>query len=145
MNLIAIKAGILPIVQELGYDLYDLKYLKVRQDGILQVTIDKPEGDIDIEDCVKVSEAVSLYLDDTDPIAEDYQLEVTSPGAERELRNPTEVERFKGHYVFVKTHETEHFGILGGLQNNIITLTIKNKPIGINYIDVVLIRLAIKF
>ncbi len=145
MNLIAIKAGILPIVQELGYDLYDLKYLKVRQDGILQVTIDKPEGDIDIEDCVKVSEAVSLYLDDADPIAENYQLEVTSPGAERELRNPAEIDRFKGHYVFVKTHETEHFGNLAGLQNNIITLTIKNKPVEINYIDVVLIRLAIKF
>lgn len=145
MNLAIIKAGVLPIVQDLGYDLYDLKFLVIHHQNVLQVTIEKADEDIDIEDCVKVSEAVSLYLDDTDPIAEDYQLEVTSPGAERELRNPAEVERFKGHYVFVKTHETEHFGFLAGLQNNIITLTIKNKPIEINYIDVVMIRLAIKF
>lgn len=145
MNLEALKQAIRPIVEDQGYDLYDLHWIKVRKEQVLQVVIDKSEGTIDIEDCVKVSEAVSLYLDDADPTAEDYSLEVTSPGAERELRTPQEIERFKGHYVLVKTLVTEHFGTLVGLIDGAIQLNVKNKIVTIHMIDVRLIRLAIHF
>jgi ribosome maturation factor RimP len=145
MNLEALKNAIRPIVEDQGYDLYDLLWIKVRRDQVLQVVIDKSEGTIDIEDCVKVSEAVSLYLDDADPTAENYSLEVTSPGAERVLRTPQEIERFKGHYVLVKTLETEHFGTLLGLIDGTVQLNVKNKIVTIHMIDVRLIRLAIHF
>lgn len=145
MNIEALKNAIRPIVEDKGYLLYDLKWIKVRKDQVLQVIIDKVEGTIDIEDCVTVSEAVSLYLDDTDPTSENYSLEVTSPGAERELRTPEEIVRFKGHYVMVKTLETEHFGTLLGIDNGALQLNVKNKVITIHMIDVRLIRLAIQF
>jgi ribosome maturation factor RimP len=145
MNIEALKAAIRPIVEDQGYELYDLHWTKVRKEQVLQVIIDKSEGMIDIEDCVKVSEAVSLYLDDADPTSEDYSLEVTSPGAERELRTPAEIERFKGHYVLVKTVTTEHFGTLVGLVDGAVQLNVKNKIVTIHMIDVRLIRLAIHF
>lgn len=145
MNIDALKNAIRPIVEDKGYQLYDLKWIRIRKDQVLQVIIDKNEGTIDIEDCVTVSEAVSLYLDDSDPTSENYSLEVTSPGAERELRTPEEIERFKGYYVMVKTLETEHFGTLLGMESGALQLNVKNKVITIHMIDVRLIRLAIQF
>ncbi|MDP2426428.1 MAG: ribosome maturation factor RimP [Candidatus Izemoplasmatales bacterium] len=144
MNLELLKQAIAPIVEEQGYLMHDLTYQLVNKDHVLQVTIDHLDG-IDIEDCVKVSEAVSLYLDSADPIQEDYQLEVTSPGAERVLKTNADFDRFKGCYVLVKTAEQEHLGLLDGYNEDVIKVKNKNKTVEINRIDISLVRLAIKF
>ena len=69
-----------PAVQELGYQLVELKYSARRgHDGILRLYIDKPQG-ITIDDCERVSHAVSAVLDARDPIPGSYTLEVSSPG-----------------------------------------------------------------
>ena len=76
-----------PIVNEFGLSLWDVRYVKEGADWFLRVFIDKPEG-IDINDCEKVHMTVSPMLDEADPIESAYRLEISSPGIERDLKNP---------------------------------------------------------
>ena len=80
-----------PVVNKLGYELYDVEYLKEGQDWYLRLYIDNENG-IDLDDCEKVSNAVGEELDRVDPIEAAYLLEVSSCGLERRLR---ELKHFK--------------------------------------------------
>lgn len=144
MSVIGFRDEIAKIVASLGFELYDLSYFKQHKDNILQVQIDRFEG-VDIDDCVRVSEAVSQYLDATDPISEDYSLEVTTPGAERKLRNREEILRAVKQYIHVETYEQKLEGTLLAFKDDKLFLSIRNKEIEIKYLDCTLIRLAIKF
>jgi ribosome maturation factor RimP len=144
MSVIGFRDEIAKIVASLGFELYDLSFFKQRKDNILQVQIERFEG-VDIDDCVKVSDAVSKYLDETDPISEDYSLEVTTPGAERKLRNREEILRAVKQFIHVETYNQKLEGTLMAFKDDKLFLTIKNKEIEINYLDCTLIRLAIKF
>ena len=75
-----------PLVESLGYFLWDVEYVKEGADMYLRITIDSEEG-ITIEDCEKVHCAIDPLLDEADPIEEAYHLEISSPGIERELKN----------------------------------------------------------
>ncbi len=66
------------IIEDLGYELYDVLYVKEGKDFYLRVVIDKPAG-IDINDCEKVNNAINDVLDEADYIKEQYFLEVSSP------------------------------------------------------------------
>ncbi len=86
---------ILPTVNELGYDLWDVVFEKEGSEWYLRITIDLFEG-ITIDDCEKVHRAIDPLLDEADPIEGSYRLEVSSPGIERELRLPRHVAEFTG-------------------------------------------------
>lgn len=94
-----------PIVQDLELELVDIEFLKEGRDWFLRVYIDTPEGNIDIEQCAQVSERLSEELDRTDPIPQNYFLEVSSPGAERPLKKEEDFLKAVGQYVFIKTYE----------------------------------------
>ncbi|MDD4595358.1 MAG: ribosome maturation factor RimP [Candidatus Izemoplasmatales bacterium] len=138
-----LKPPITTHLENLGYELYDLEYVKEKQNNILRIYIDKPNG-IDIDDCVTVSESLSMFLDNLDLIPDEYMLEVSSPGAERSLRNQTEIIKNIGKYIHVETDELKHDGELMSFQDGIIDLKVRNKVIKISYQDVAAIRLAIK-
>ncbi|MDD3126223.1 MAG: ribosome maturation factor RimP [Candidatus Izemoplasmatales bacterium] len=143
MQIEDLKPPIITHLDNLGYELYDLEYVKENQTNILRVSINKIDG-IDIDDCIKVSESLSPFLDTLDPIPEEYVLEVSSPGAERKLRNQTEIMQNIGNYIHLETYEQKLDGELIKFQNDIIFLKIRNKIIEISYLDVTAIRLAIK-
>ena len=82
---------VLPIVEELGYKLYDVLYVKEGADWYLRLFIDSEKG-IDLDDCEKVSNAVGEKLDEVDPIENAYVLEVSSCGLERHLRDEKQFE-----------------------------------------------------
>ncbi|GKV55553.1 ribosome maturation factor RimP [Sporosarcina sp. NCCP-2222] len=94
-----------PIVEDFNLELIDVEFVKEGKDWFLRVYIDTPEGNIDIEQCALVSERLSEELDRTDPIPQNYFLEVSSPGAERPLKKEEDFQRAVGQYVFVKTYE----------------------------------------
>ncbi|BAQ10555.1 ribosome maturation factor rimp [Bacillus sp. OxB-1] len=94
-----------PIVDELGLELVDIEFVKEGKDWFLRIYIDTPQGDIDIDQCAVVSEKLSTELDRTDPIPQNYFLEVSSPGAERPLKKEEDYEKAVGQYVFIKTYE----------------------------------------
>lgn len=87
------------------FELVDVEYVKEAGQWYLRVFVDK-EGGIEIDDCGKISEHLSEQLDLNDPIAEPYFLEVSSPGAERPLRNAKDFCRALNKHVYLKTNDT---------------------------------------
>ncbi|MCP4302518.1 MAG: ribosome maturation factor RimP [Gammaproteobacteria bacterium] len=90
-----------PTVERLGYELADLEVRLGGKGGLVRVFIDKPEG-IGLDDCEKVSLAVSAILDVEDPVPGNYDLEVSSPGLDRKLTKVQHFQRFMGETVKVK-------------------------------------------
>jgi ribosome maturation factor RimP len=90
-----------PTVERLGYELADLEVRLGSKGGMVRVFIDKPEG-IDLDDCEKVSLAVSALLDVEDPVPGNYNLEVSSPGLDRKLTKVEHFQRFEGQIVKVQ-------------------------------------------
>lgn len=91
----------LPVAQQLGLDLWDVRFEKEGASWYLRIFIDKPEG-INIDDCERMSKAVDPLIEEADPIDQSYFLEVCSPGIERELRRPEHFEKMAGREVCVK-------------------------------------------
>ena len=91
-----------PLVEGLGYELWELEYSAGRGNGFLRLYIDAAAG-IALDDCERVSRAVSEVLDAEDPIPGQYTLEVSSPGLERPLRTAEHFARFVGETVSVET------------------------------------------
>jgi ribosome maturation factor RimP len=87
-----------PVVSGLGYELWELEYGTRPGGGLLRLYIDSPDG-ISVDDCARVSRAVSEALDAADPIQNEYTLEVSSPGLDRVLRTPEHFARFAGERV----------------------------------------------
>lgn len=92
-----------PTVERLGYELSDLEVRLGGRDGVLRLFIDHPDG-IGLDDCEKVSLAVSALLDVEDPIPGHYNLEVSSPGLDRKLTKVEHFQRFTGETVKVRMH-----------------------------------------
>ena len=90
-----VREGILPTVEELGYMLWDVEFVKEGSEWYLRITIDSEEG-ITINDCEKVHRAIDPILDDIDPIEQAYHLEVSSPGIEREIKNEEHIDACLG-------------------------------------------------
>lgn len=95
-----VAALVAPTVESMGYDLWDVRYLKEGASWYLRIFIDKSEG-ISINDCTDVSHAIDPILDEADPIKESYYLEVCSPGAERELTKPEHFSKMTGKEICV--------------------------------------------
>ena len=74
-----------PIIENLGYKVYDVMYQKEGKDNYLKIFIDSDKG-IDLNDCEKVNNSVNDILDEKDYIKAQYYLEISSPGLERNLR-----------------------------------------------------------
>lgn len=90
-----------PLVSALGYELWELEYVQRAGGAVLRLYIDSPDG-ISLDDCERVSRAVSERLDSDDPIPGQYTLEVSSPGLDRVLRTPDHFGRFAGERVRVE-------------------------------------------
>ena len=140
-----LKENIEKIVSDLNYYLYDMEYVKENKENVLRIMIEN-DTEIDIEDCVIVSRAISEFLDQNDPFVDPYNLEVTSPGAERELRTSEEIKRAVGKQVYIETVEQKIEGEMISYKDGFIEIKYKNKrTTKINEIDVNFIRLAIVF
>jgi ribosome maturation factor RimP len=84
-----------PTIEQLGYELWDLEAKLGGKGGVIRVYIDQPGG-IGLEDCEKVSLAISALLDVEDPLPGQYNLEVSSPGLDRKLSKVEHFQRFTG-------------------------------------------------
>ncbi len=87
-----------PEIEALGYELSELEVNLTHGHGVLRLFIDQAAG-ITLDDCTRVSRQVSALLDVEDPIAGDYSLEVSSPGADRILVKPEHFDRYAGSMI----------------------------------------------
>jgi len=122
---------VLPIAHSEDLNLIEVEFLKEGSDWILRIFLENKDGDLTIEECEKVSRALSMILDEEDPIDKSYILEVSSPGIERPLKTEEDFERFQGELIAVKTFkkingEKEFIGTLKKFEEEKITLILKN-------------------
>jgi len=94
-----IKAIAQEVSKELGYEIFELTYKRVRGKHELKISIDKRKDNISLADCERFSKTIGARLDTEDIIPDSYNLVVESPGAERELRSKKDFERFTGENV----------------------------------------------
>lgn len=131
-------AGIVtPTIEGLGFELVRLRLMGGKR-ATLQIMADRPEGGIEIEDCARISRAVSAVLDVEDPIAGEYTLEVSSPGIDRPLTRLKDFERAAGHEARIETEEMidgrrRFKGTLEGVEDGEVLLTIAEGTIGLAF------------
>lgn len=141
---------LLPMMEELGFELVDVEYVKEGSTWYLRAYIDKPGG-INIDDCETVSRRLSDILDEKDYIDEAYILEVSSPGLGRPLKKEKDYKRSLGEEVEIRTYrmidrQKEFTGILKAYDEKTVTI----EPDGGTLLtfdksDIALIRLAFDF
>ena len=123
-------------IENIGYELYDVEYVKEGKDYYLRIFIDSPNG-IDLNDCEKVNNEINDLLDEADYIKEAYFLEVSSPGVERVLKKDKHLEANIGTEVNVKLFKKddlgkkEYKGILKNFDKEKITIETEGKNIEI--------------
>ena len=123
-------------IEHIGYELYDVEYVKEGKDYYLRIFIDSPNG-IDKNDCEKVNNEINDLLDEADYIKEAYFLEVSSPGVERVLKKDKHLEANIGTEVNVKlfkkddSGKKEYKGILKDFDKEKIILKVEGKNIDI--------------
>lgn len=92
-----------PIAESIDCWVWDVEFVKEGTRRILRITIDSEEG-VDIDLCEKMHRAIDTVLDEVDPIAEAYYLEISSPGIERELKTQEHIEACEGWDVELKLY-----------------------------------------
>ena len=136
-----------------GCRLYELEWLTNEKPPILRISIEKIEGTVDLDTCVICSDAISEMLDEKDWYGKEYNLEVCSPGAERELKTEEQIRNAQGSYVFVKLKDPKQG--LDSIRGDLVevtedTITVqyrektRNKSITIDKTNIMLIMTAIK-
>jgi len=154
-----------PLVAGLGYELVDIEYAATRSEATLRVYIDWPGGKvpvetaalpddgtrafdgIGVEDCERVSRELSALLDVEDPIAVPYQLEVSSPGADRILRTVAHYRRHVGQRVHVELNaprdgRRRYTGLLTQAEDGEFALDVDGSMVTVGYGEVGKTRLA---
>ena len=97
----SVKAIAQPIAESFGVRVWDIRFLKEGAEWYLRIFIDKAEG-VNINDCENVSRAIDPILDEKDFITQNYILEVSSPGLERELTRDEHFEEYIGKDIKVR-------------------------------------------
>lgn len=142
-----------PICAKHNLDLVEVSWVKEYNTFFLRIIIDK-EGGITVDDATVVSEELSPLLDKEDFIKEEYMLEVSSPGVERELKTDKDITSSIGEYVHISLYAKkdgfkEIEGYLRSFENDEIMIEAnikgRNKSFTFNKKEISKIRLAIKF
>ena len=140
---------LLPMMEEYGFELVDVEYVKEAGTWYLRAYIDK-EGGISIDDCEVVSRRLSDWLDKEDFIEESYILEVSSPGLGRPLKKEKDFVRSLGKDVEIRLYRAkdkrkEFTGALKAFDRDTVTIEEDGKEITFERPEIALIRLAFDF
>lgn len=140
---------LIPIVEEFGFELVDVEYVKEGSTWYLRAYIDKPGG-ITVDDCEVVSRKLSDILDEKDYIDEAYIMEVSSPGLGRPLKKEKDYKRSLGEEVEIRTYRMiekrkEFVGVLTAYDEKTVTIEEDGISRTFDKGDIALIRLAFDF
>lgn len=160
MNNILQKVKIMAMekAKQLDLEIVDVEWVNEYGNNILRITADSKDM-LDIDQATSLNEAISIGLDELDLIEDEYMLEVSSPGIERELKTDEDIINNIGGYVHIdflthyaispKNKVLDLEGYLKSYSNNVLEIEYNNKgqikKILINKDQVKLIRQAIKF
>lgn len=117
-----------PVIEELGFSLWDVRYEKEGPDWYLRIFADNPAGQMDMNACETISRAIDPVIDAADPIDEAYFMEVGSPGLGRRLTRAEHFAPYVGQKIAARlirpdaTGNREQEGVLQRFENGEITL-----------------------
>ncbi|MBP5342797.1 hypothetical protein J6Y73_02600 [bacterium] len=144
MNITKIKNDITPILDNASLILYSIDYKKENDKNVLSIIVDK-KGFVDIEDIEFITNKINEYLDKEDPIEEEYNLEISSRGLEKDFEFD-DASYYIGECVEIKTMDQLHKGELIEATSDSLTIkTQKNKKVKINVNDIMNIHIVVKF
>lgn len=126
-----------PTIRGMGYELVRIR-LMGGQRKTLQIMADRPEGGIEVEDCARISTAVSAVLDVEDPLEDAYVLEVSSPGIDRPLTRLKDFDVWAGHEAKIETSDLidgrrRFKGTLAGIEGDEVLIEIEEGTIGLKF------------
>lgn len=139
-----------PIMEEYGFELVDVEYVKEGSNWYLRAYIDK-EGGITVDDCELVSRRMSVLLDEKDYVEGSYIFEVSSPGLGRPLKKEKDYARSLGKDIEIRTYraidkEKEFYGVLKSYDDKTVTIEMDDgAERSFAKSDIALIRLAFDF
>ena len=125
-----------PPIEALGFELVEIEFASGGQGGALRIFIDCRAGNsgigVTVDDCARVSHAVSQVLETQDPIKGHYTLEVSSPGFDRILRTRAHFERFIGERIFAELKvalegRRRYIGVLKSIADDAIVVEVDGK------------------
>lgn len=120
-----VKTLIMQVLEEEKVNLYEIIYEKEGNENYLRIFIERDDLTMDLDTCVRVSEKVSILLDEADIIKDDYFLEVASSGVERPLKKE-EYSKAINKYILIETsEEVEGYQELTGYLTKVIDNSLK--------------------
>jgi ribosome maturation factor RimP len=141
-----VRAAIEPALAGGGFDVEDVAVRAAGSRQLVQVVVDR-DGGITLDDVAEATRAISAALDEHDPIAGAYVLEVTSPGVDRPLTLPRHWRRNVGRIVDVRTRDGGH--VLGRVQSAddeaAEVLVQQDEQVRVAYADVVKAKVQVEF
>jgi ribosome maturation factor RimP len=120
-----------PTIMDMGFELLGLELAQTGRNTTLRIYIDHENG-INVDNCAEVSHQVSAILDVEDPITNEYNLEVSSPGIDRPLFKPEHFVKAEGEEVRIRTKlpqdgRRNFKGDLTKVEGDMLTLRIDGK------------------
>ncbi|HDR28408.1 ribosome maturation factor RimP [Rhodovulum sp.] len=117
-----------PVIEGLGFELVRIRLMGGKT-KTLQIMTERPEGGIEVDECARISTAVSAVLDVEDPLEDAYTLEVSSPGIDRPLTRLKDFAVWEGHEAKIETTEMidgrrRFKGVLAGVENDEVLIEI---------------------
>jgi ribosome maturation factor RimP len=120
-----------PTIEELGFELVRVKLLSCPRGGAatLQIMAENGDGLLTVENCAKISRAISVILDVEDPIKKEYSLEVSSPGLDRPLTRLKDFVNYAGYETKIEMsvsidNRHRYKGILKGTEADMVLLEV---------------------
>lgn len=140
-----VEALVTKPIENLGYQLYDVQYAKEGKDYFLRIFIEKPNGQISLEDCEKVNNEIEEMLDTADYIKEQYFLEVSSTGVEKIIRKEKHLKDNVDEYITINlfkpvNNSKEFIGILKKYDNDNIYIDVNDEIIELERKNISLIK-----
>jgi ribosome maturation factor RimP len=123
-----------PVLMELGFRLVRV-VLSGRNGSTVQIMAERPDGTITVAECAEISRRLSPVLDAHDPIAGQYNLEVSSPGIDRPLVRPSDFEDWAGYEAKIELKELlagrKRFrGMLEGVEGDEVRIAVELDELG---------------
>lgn len=122
-----------PVAEAAGYAIVRLRLMGGEHARRLQIMAERPgDGDMNVEDCARLSRAISEIMDAADPIAGEYTLEVSSPGVDRPLTRLKDFATFEGHEARLELDRVaegrKRFkGVLAGVEDDAVAIDLEGE------------------
>lgn len=121
-----------PVAEAAGYEIVRLRLMGGENARRLQIMAETPDGEMVVEDCARLSRAISEIMDAADPIAGEYTLEVSSPGVDRPLTRLKDFVTYEGHEARIELDRVaegrKRFrGVLAGIEGDNIGIDLEGE------------------